>query len=154
MFTIKEAGLHDIFLLKQVKESLSDTVIFERLEMQKKGKGSFLLLIDETTPIGFVFLDLTGKKTYREYPDISDLFVHQDFRGKGFGSLLISTCETRVRELGFKTIGLAVNPEKNPKAKALYEHLGYVHDGMEAYVDGVYDGVEDWVIDLEKSLDK
>jgi hypothetical protein len=45
-----------------------------------------------------------------------------------------------------------VNPTENVRAKALYERLGYVPTGERSYVDDVYDGHEDWVIDLEKQL--
>jgi hypothetical protein len=38
------------------------------------------------------------------------------------------------------------------RARALYERLGYVATGENSYLDDVYDGDEDWVIDLEKRL--
>jgi ribosomal protein S18 acetylase RimI-like enzyme len=49
-------------------------------------------------------------------------------------------------------IWLAVNPTDNVRAKALYERLGYVHNGGEPYLDGVYGDYEDWVVDLEKDI--
>jgi hypothetical protein len=45
---------------------------------------------------------------------------------------------------------LAVNPLLNVRARRLYERLGYRDTGHPAYVDGVSDGVEDWVIDMVK----
>lgn len=60
--------------------------------------------------------------------------------------------EDRARRRGIGRIGLAVNPTENVRARALYERLGYVATGERSYVDDVYDGYEDWVIDLEKEL--
>ena len=34
----------------------------------------------------------------------------------------------------------------------LYQKLGYTSLGNEPYLDGVYNGVEDWVIDLVKAI--
>ena len=56
------------------------------------------------------------------------------------------------KERGCDRLGLAVNPDDNPAARRLYERLGYRHDGGEKYLDGVYNGFEDWVIDLEKEI--
>ena len=49
-------------------------------------------------------------------------------------------------------MGLAVNQTENPRAVKFYQRLGYKHDGGEKYLDGIYDGMEDWVIDMEKEL--
>lgn len=34
----------------------------------------------------------------------------------------------------------------------LYDKLGFKHEGGKKYIDGVYNNVEDWVIDMEKKL--
>lgn len=49
-------------------------------------------------------------------------------------------------------MSLAVNPNLNPKAKMLYERLGYTQTKTALYLDGIYDGDEDWVIDMVKEL--
>jgi hypothetical protein len=55
-------------------------------------------------------------------------------------------------EKGFNKIGLAVNPDENCSAHKLYKKLGFKDTGEKPYVDGVYNGVEDWCIDMEKKL--
>lgn len=97
-------------------------------------------------------MSLIGKPTHPEYPDLSDLYTKEDRRGEGAGKLLIEYCERRAKELGFTKIGLAVNTTENPRTVSLYERLGFISTGEPKYLDGVYDGVEDWVIDLEKKL--
>jgi ribosomal protein S18 acetylase RimI-like enzyme len=81
-----------------------------------------------------------------------DLYTKTEERGKGYGTALIVECENRAKSRGYKKIGLAVNPNLNDHARKLYEKLGYVHDGGKSYIDGVYDGIDDWCVDLEKEL--
>lgn len=144
--------LPDIPKIKKVKPSINDQQILGRLKMQYDGLADFILLSDDGQPVSFVLKKWKGKPTHSEYPDIEDLYTTESYRGRGYGTFLIKECERRAQERGYSKIGLAVNPKDNPKAKRLYEKLGYVHDGKSTYVDGVYDGVEDWVIDLEKEL--
>ena len=73
-------------------------------------------------------------------------------QGLGAGSMLIHSCEETAKQHGYTEIGLGVNPTKNSRAKKLYERLGYRDVGTPSYLDGVYDGVEDWVIDMKKEL--
>ena len=46
-----------------------------------------------------------------------------------------------------------MNPLLNARAKTLYERLGYRDSGRSVYLDGIYDGDADWVIDLMKRLE-
>lgn len=142
----------DIPKIKDIKPAINNQQVLERLHMQNNGLADFILLSDDEQPISFVLLKWKGKPTHPEYPDIEDLYTSELHRGMGYGTLLIKECERRSKERGYSKIGLAVNPEDNPKAKRLYERLGYVYDGNKSYIDGVYNGVEDWVIDLEKEL--
>lgn len=152
MIKIRKAIIQDIEQLKKVKPSLTDEQISERLKRQGEGVFEYLVLETEDGIVSFVLLKWRGKKSHPDYPDVEDLFTREDQRGKGYGTMLIKECEHLVKEKGLKKIGLAANPELNERARRLYEKLGYHHDGKKPYVDGVYDGVEDWVIDLEKEL--
>ncbi|OGM20728.1 hypothetical protein A2714_03540 [Candidatus Woesebacteria bacterium RIFCSPHIGHO2_01_FULL_38_9] len=149
---IRKVEISDSNALKKIKFSLDDKTIEERLKRQEDGKAEFLILEDNDEPISYVFLKWDGKKTHPEYPDMEDLFTRVEFRGKGYATALIGECEKRAKGKGFKKIGLAANPDKNLNARKLYEKLGYKHDGGKSYVDAIYNGVEDWVIDLEKDL--
>ncbi|MFB7342826.1 GNAT family N-acetyltransferase [Streptomyces hydrogenans] len=48
----------------------------------------------------------------------------------GLGTLLVRAAEQRIRDRGLRTAALAVE-EDNPRARALYERLGYVAHGRE-----------------------
>ncbi len=150
--SIRKAARGDSPQLKEVKPGLEDGRINDRLKAQENGKAEFLIIESDNQIVSFVYLKYFGKVTHPDYPDMEDLFTKESERGKGYGTALIKECEKLSHVKGFKKIGLAVNPTENLHAKQLYEHLGYRHDGKQSYVDGVYNGVEDRCIDLEKSL--
>ncbi|PIZ41187.1 hypothetical protein COV28_00960 [candidate division WWE3 bacterium CG10_big_fil_rev_8_21_14_0_10_48_23] len=149
---IRKATKFDIPILQIIKPSLPVKAVENRLERQKRGEVGFLILEENGAPVSFTLLKWRGKSTHPEYPDIEDLFTKKSERGKSYASILIEECEKRARNRDYTKIGLAVNPTENPKAKEFYERLGYRHDGRDAYLDGTYNGVEDWVIDMEKEL--
>ncbi|MFJ3224521.1 GNAT family N-acetyltransferase [Streptomyces sp. NPDC086783] len=53
------------------------------------------------------------------------LAVHPALQSCGIGTLLIEAAELRIRSRGLRQAELAVE-ESNPRARALYERLGYV----------------------------
>jgi ribosomal protein S18 acetylase RimI-like enzyme len=58
------------------------------------------------------------------------LGVHEALQSCGIGTLLISAAEDRIRARGLNRAQLSVE-ESNPRARALYERLGYVAYGSE-----------------------
>ncbi|MFA6518198.1 MAG: GNAT family N-acetyltransferase [Candidatus Shapirobacteria bacterium] len=153
MITIRPVIYSDISSLKLIRsENLSDEIINQRLSDQNKGDSEFLIIEVDGQIIGFVVLKWTGKETHPEYPDMGDLYIKDSERGKGFGTALIQECENKAKNKGFKKTGLAVNPDLNANAKRLYEKLDYKVISDKPYLDGIYNGVEDWVVDLEKDL--
>lgn len=149
---IRKVTNKDIDNLKLINPIITSVQIKKRLNLQNLNKADFLILEDDGNPISFVFVKWNGKATHSEYPDMEDLYTRERYRNKGWGRNLIKEVESRAIKQGFSKIGLAVNPTINQNAKSLYEKLGYKHDGRDSYVDGVYGGVKDWVIDLEKQL--
>ena len=149
---IRKVTIDDIDQLKQIKPTLNLETINSRLDRQQNAEVEFLVLDISSELVCFVLLKWNGKNTHPEYPDIEDLYTKENKRGQGYGSLLIKECEQRVKQKGFSKIGLAVNPQENCPVKKLYERLGYKPTGEKAYIDGVYNGVEDWCIDMEKDL--
>jgi ribosomal protein S18 acetylase RimI-like enzyme len=150
---IRKATLDDIGELKKVKTSLTDEQIVDRIKRQKDAKDiDYLVYEKDGELVSFVILKWKGKETHPEYPDMEDLHTKESERTKGYATKLIDKCEELAREHGFTKIGLAVNPDSNSYARRLYEKLGYKHDGGKSYLDGIYNGVEDWVIDMEKEL--
>ena len=149
---IQNATINDIKTIIQIKPEIEIDTINKRLERQSQGEIEFLILENNGQPVGFVLLKYLGKNTHPEYPDIEDLYIQDNQRGQGYGSILIKECEQKAIQKGFSKIGMAVNPKENCPAYRLYEHLGYKPTNEKPYVDGVYNGIEDWCIDLEKIL--
>jgi ribosomal protein S18 acetylase RimI-like enzyme len=69
------------------------------------------------------------------------LTVHGALQSCGIGTILIGTAEQRIRDRGLRQAELAVE-EKNPRARALYERLGYAAYASkpEAWLDEAPDG--------------
>jgi GNAT superfamily N-acetyltransferase len=149
-WTIRAAHLHPS--LYTVKPRFGESVCRARLaDVLAAGDDWFVCEHGEAI-IGWVVVQWLGKPTQPGFPDLSDLYVREDWRGRGVGATLLAYCEAEALRRGYSWIGLSVNPTLNPRAHQLYTRLGYVHDGSPTYVDGVYDGDEDWVIDLIKRL--
>lgn len=152
MIRIRKASNLDLPALQTIRRSLSAKAVEERLKRQEREEVDFLALEENGEIISFVLLKWQGKPTHPEYPDIEDLYTKESKRRLGYGSKLLKRCEELVKERNFTKIGLAVNPTLNKTAREFYERRGYKHNGEAAYLDGTYNGTEDWVIDLEKEL--
>lgn len=150
--TIRKLTSNDVEVIKLVKLNLALETINDRLERQEKGEVEFLGLEDGGELVSLVLLKWKGKKTHLEYPDIEDLYTKEEKRGNGYATNLLNKCEELVREKGFTKIGLAVNPVENNQALKFYERLGYKITGEDKYIDGIYDGVEDWCVDMEQTI--
>ena len=143
----------DIDMLSAVKPNFGALQVRERFHwLSVDVEGTWFLLKLYDAVIGWCLVIWSGKKTHPRYPDMQDLYIKSEHRGCGHGTRMIREIERMAVERGYDRIGLTVNPDDNVPARRLYERLGYQHDGRERYIDGVYNGYEDWVIDLEKSL--
>lgn len=149
---IRLANKHDLPSLIILKGISDEKRYSLRIFETESGKAAYLIAEDKDRLIGQVFLKFYGTLNDPNTPNMEDLLVAEKFRNQGVGTALIIECERLCREKGFKKIGLSVNPELNAKAKSLYDKLGYISLGQKPYLDGVYNGVEDWVIDLVKTL--
>lgn len=98
--------------------------------------------VDSTDVVGFVIVEMRG--TFVGY--IRSIAVREDWRGHGLGSHLIGFAEARIlRE--HPNVFLLVS-SFNPRAKALYERLGYQVVGELS--DYVVRGHSEWL--LRKSI--
>lgn len=149
---IREAIEEDIPQITQMKKREDLEQYLKRVRETKEEKAIYLVMENDGVVIGHVFLKFYGTKKHPDYPEIEDLFIREDLRSRGIGTRLIEMCEKLAKEKGFNKIGLGVNPTLNPRAKALYERLGYKDLGEGLYCDAVYDGTEDWVFDMVKKL--
>jgi ribosomal protein S18 acetylase RimI-like enzyme len=75
----------------------------------------------DSTPVGKAGLDL-GVVPHRGI--VWQVAVHEELQGIGIGTALIHACEARARARGCREIALSVELD-NPRARALYERLGY-----------------------------
>jgi ribosomal protein S18 acetylase RimI-like enzyme len=71
--------------------------------------------------IGYLWLDVDSSKR-RCY--IYDIYLHEAFRGKGFGRQTLELIEMRMNEINIQRIGLNVFAD-NTAARDLYSKMGY-----------------------------
>jgi GNAT superfamily N-acetyltransferase len=148
---VRNAEPKDAARLQAIRP-LDEQLIAYRLAAQEKGIGEFLVVETAVGLVSFVFLKYFGKETYPHIPGIEDFYTKVAEHGKGYASVLLHACESRAKAHGFSQISLAAGVDPTDPACRLYEKLGYTYDGKASYVDGVYNGVQDWVIDMVKAL--
>ena len=149
---IRPVTISDIDRITKLKEIEDKSRYTKRIEENQAGSAAYLLAEQGDEIVGQVFLKFYGTENDPNTPNMEDLLVKEKYRNKGIGTALIDKCEQLCRAKDYKAISLSVNPTLNPKAKSLYEKLGYITISKEPYLDAVYNGVEDWVIDLVKEL--
>jgi ribosomal protein S18 acetylase RimI-like enzyme len=66
-----------------------------------------------------------GEVGYRSVGEIGSLAVRAELQSLGIGTFLIGVLEDRIRAHGLSSAELSVE-QSNPRARALYERLGYV----------------------------
>ena len=86
--------------------------------------------------------------------------VVEEHRSQGIGSMIIRKAEEKARRRGFGLLGLAVDPERNPRAHALYVRHGFSDVGLPpsdasgTWIDreGNAHPYEEWCIYMTKRL--
>jgi GNAT superfamily N-acetyltransferase len=102
----------------------------DRLARQQRGGGVLLVAWLEGRPVGEVFLECepANESEVRRHlpgvPRLDHLEVLGPLWGQGIGTALIGVAEATARQLGHERIALGVGLD-NPKARRLYERLGY-----------------------------
>ncbi|MDA3804201.1 GNAT family N-acetyltransferase [Clavibacter sp. CT19] len=114
--------------------------------LQEAGGSTLLVAWDGDRPVGSGQLDLRGAA-----PELRNLRVDAAERGRGVGTAIIRAAEERVAP-GRLTVGVGLD---NPRARALYERLGYRGTGevtttTYAYVDD--DGVTRQATEADETL--
>ena len=99
--------------------------------LQEAGGSTLLVAWDGDRPVGAGQLDLRG-----DVPELRNLRVDAAERGRGIGTAIVRAAEERVAP-GRLAVGVGLD---NPRARALYERLGYRGTGETttttyAYVD-------------------
>nr|WP_294781287.1 GNAT family N-acetyltransferase [uncultured Flavobacterium sp.] len=104
--------------------------IKERLDNEQ---STIFLLYDDNKAVGFVQLyKLYHYVKLEKQWLLSDLFVHPDYRGKGFSVVLIDRAQQWCDETG--ACGLMLETEKtNDIGNQLYPRCGFEYDGLHNY---------------------
>ncbi|MEU5084433.1 MULTISPECIES: GNAT family N-acetyltransferase [Streptomyces] len=97
--------------------------VAEQLERARAGEVDYLAVCPATDiPVA------KGGVDYRVKDGVGTLWqlaVHPALQSCGIGTFLVEAAELRIRKRGLRRAELAVE-ENNPRARALYERLGYV----------------------------
>lgn len=78
-------------------------------------------------PVAMGGIDFAAR---RDAGTLWQLLTHPELRGLGLGSRLVIEAEARIARRGCRYAGLGVE-DNNPRARTLYERLGYVPFGRE-----------------------
>lgn len=84
-----------------------------------------VLFLEDNIPVGCGRLYSSDKKRFF----IGRIAILKDFRGKGFGELIVTALENKARELG----GIETELSAQIRAKGFYEKLGYFPFGEEYF---------------------
>lgn len=99
-------------------------------QLQAYGEVTILIAWYETRPVGHLLIRWHhGPKRQQpidipEYPHLSALMVHKEYRSRGVGKRLLETAEDICLERGYARFGLNVNVT-NTEARALYKSAGF-----------------------------
>ncbi|MFF5897935.1 GNAT family N-acetyltransferase [Streptomyces argenteolus] len=97
--------------------------VAKQLERARLGEVDYLAVCPATDiPVAKVGVDYLVKEGVGT---LWQLAVHPALQSCGIGTLLVEAAERRIRDRGLRRAELGVE-EDNPRARALYERLGYV----------------------------
>jgi ribosomal-protein-alanine N-acetyltransferase len=76
---------------------------------------------------------------------ITNIAIHPDYRGRGYGNMLMKSVISNVEKVGIKAITLEVRVS-NKRAISLYDKLGFVSSGIRPgyYTDNHEDAMIMW----------
>jgi len=121
---------------------------------QRQQRGELLMLVATVGgfPVGQIWIDLTRQRHQRTGM-LFALRVLFLFRGSGIGRVLVRAAEAELRRRGFTHAEIGAEKD-NPRARALYERLGYTVIGERVdpltyhKPDGerVEIGVDQWIL--------
>jgi len=128
-------------------------IIAEAFERQTRGQGLMLLAVANGFPVGQAWIDFAARPDERGVAVIWAVRVYPFLQGGGIGARLMAAAEAAIRERGYRIAELGVEKD-NPRARRLYERLGYrLHREMVdelAYLDWnghpVVEPVDQWML--------
>jgi len=100
-----------------------------RLDQHVEQGSTYLIAWENDEPVGHAHLAWNG--TQLGIPEVQDVYVLPERRGRGIGTLLTRAAEDEARKRGWNAISLSVSQTGNREARRLYESLGYGDAGIE-----------------------
>ena len=97
-------------------------------EMLRSGDGLALVAEADGEPVGTVQISL-DRNVVSSHVGTLSIVVADGWREVGVGSALVRTAQGWAREQGLLKVALAVFPD-NARAIAVYEHAGFVREGL------------------------
>ncbi len=85
---------------------------------QQEGRSTLLVAWDGGARVG------SAELRWGENPELANLAVEASGRGRGVGTALVAAAETAAADAGAASLSMGVGLD-NPRARALYERLGY-----------------------------
>jgi len=121
-----EAYMQEAFSVEHIRSELEDAEsVFLVAEMNGELAGYAKLIFESTEP------DIIA-----EWPvELSRLYSHQKFLGRGVGQALMDACFARAKEAGRDVIWLGVW-EYNPRAQRFYQKNGFRLVGKHTFLLG------------------
>jgi ribosomal protein S18 acetylase RimI-like enzyme len=106
----------------------------EGLTLQRQGTGDFLIALVDGVPIGYLMLrwyaeSHSPQEWKGDTANLQDFIVLEAWRSKGIGTAMLRVAEDMAFKRGFGRLSLGVGID-NPRARALYERLGYEDAGL------------------------
>ena len=109
-----------------------------------KGQITYLMAHDaHHSVLGYVIIKWRGDARHEGYPILEDLIVRTELFGRGIGTRLLVRAEMLSAQRSCTWIGLNVQPANNPRARSLYERLGYCDSGEPPHYD-VYSRLDEY----------
>ena len=96
---------------------------FSKLYTKEELPFGIALIDDLENIVGFCVFKIENLKKYPEiYPWLSDVMILENYRGKGYGRLLLKYGEEILKDLGYKTIYVWTD-----QAPEFYKKLGFTY---------------------------
>jgi GNAT superfamily N-acetyltransferase len=109
-----------------------------RFARQQQREVVYLIAWSAQMPIGHMLIHWTGPQNepiashLSGCAEIEDFVVRPDLRSRGIGRRMLAVAEDLARQRAFRRLGLGVGLG-NPRARALYDTVGYHDSGLGVY---------------------
>lgn len=128
-----DSALYDHYFVEEGRLDRHLSTATERGEL-------WMAVTAQNEVVGVMAMELDG--FFGAFPYLALLGVKKNFRGMGVGHVLLRTFEGVARGLGYRKASMLVS-HFNPRAKALYQSMGYRKVGYvpDAILSGIHENI-------------